>query len=305
MLLIVAALIPVFLLILAGAAMRRWRFPGDAIWLPLDRLVYYVLFPALLVRSLDSARLGGIGLLPLAAALLLAIAAMTVGLLALRRVVTPDGPAFTSVYQGALRFSTFIGLGAVAALYGPNGVTAFGFAIALCVPVLNVLCVLVLARHATPHGPLDWRSQGRLLAANPLILACLIGLGLNLSGLALPAAVGATLDLLARASIPLGLLAVGAGLEWQAIRSAGKLVALSSVLRLIGMPVLLALACRFTGVDGTERSIAILWGALPTASSAYILARQMGGDGALMAAIITAQTLAAFATIPVVLTLLR
>lgn len=305
MLLIVSALVPVFLLILAGAAMRHWRFPGEAIWQPLDRLVYYVLFPALLIRNLDTAHLGGIGLESLAAALLLAIAAMTGGLLALRRLVTPDGPAFTSVYQGTLRFSTFIGLGAVAALFGPAGVTSFAFAIALCVPVLNVLCVLVLARHATRHGPLHWRGQIRLLAANPLILACLFGLFLNLSGLPLPGGIGATLDLFARASIPLGLLAVGAGLEWHAIRRTGKLVALTGVLRLAGMPLLLAMTCRLMGVEGIERSVIILWGALPTASSAYILARQMGGDAPLMAAIITAQTLAAFGTIPLVLTLLR
>ncbi len=305
MLLIASALIPVFLLILAGAAMRHWRFPGEALWQPLDRLIYYVLFPALLIRSLDTAQLAGIGLGPLAAALLLAIVALTGALLALRPLVTSGGSAFTSVYQGALRFSTFIGLGAVAALYGPTGVTAFAFAIALCVPILNVLCVMILARYASAHGPLDWRSQVRLLATNPLILACLFGIFLNLTGLALPGGVGATLDLFAKASIPLGLLAVGAGLEWHAVRSAGNLVALSTLARLVAMPVLLAITCRLTGVDGVERNVAILWGALPTASSAYILARQMGGDAPLMAAIITAQTLAAFATIPLVLTLLR
>jgi predicted permease len=300
---IAAALIPTFLLVLIGAAMRRTPLFPEAFWTPLDRLVYFICFPALLLRSLAHAPLGG-DLLPMAAALLAGIAILTALLLALRQRITADGPAFTSVFQGAVRFSTFVGLGAVAALYGQPGVAAFAVAIATCVPTLNVLCVLVLARRGGTGGALSWRQQAMLLARNPLILACLAGVAINLSGLVIPLPLDRVLETLDKASLPLGLMAVGAGLELRSPGLARRTVVVSTVARLLFLPALLAGLCWAFSIDGVARNVAILWGALPTASSAYILARQMGGDAPLMAGIITLQTLLAFVTMPVVLTLL-
>jgi malonate transporter len=300
---VAASLIPTFLLVLLGAAMRRTRWFPDPFWIALDRLVYFVCFPVLLFRSLGSARLGA-DLAPFGLALLAGIFLVTALLLALRRVVAADGPGFTSVYQGAVRFSTFVGLGSVAALHGQAGIGIFAFAIAVCVPTLNLLCVIVLARFGGHQEPVRAARLLRQIASNPLILACLAGIALNLSGLALPLPLDRTLEALDRAALPLGLLAVGAGLDFRMLGSIGRPVLASSLLRLVALPVLVYAACMLLGVDGLARSVAVLWAALPTASSAYILARQMGGDAPLMAAIVTAQTLLAFATMPVMLSLL-
>jgi predicted permease len=300
---VAASLIPTFLLVMLGAAMRRTAWFPDIFWIALDRLVYFVCFPMLLMRSLAGARLGG-DLAPLGLALLGSIFILSALLLAARRRVAADGPGFTSVYQGAVRFSTFVGLGSVAALYGAPGVSVFAFAIAVCVPTLNVLCVVVLARYASGGRPVRALPLLRQLATNPLILACLAGIALNLLGLRLPQPLDRTLGALDAAALPLGLMAVGAGLDFTVLRTIGRPVLLSSAARLLLLPAMVFTACQLLGVGGVARNVAVLWAALPTASSAYILARQMGGDAPLMAAIVTAQTLLAFVTMPVVLSFL-
>lgn len=297
-----SSLVPVFLLIALGAVMRRGRFPGDAFWPAVESVTYYVFFPALLARSLAGADLGGFDPVPMAAALLSAVFVLAALVLAARRWLTPDGPAFTSVFQGAVRFNTFVGLGSVAALHGQAGVTLFAVAIAVMIPTLNVLCVGVLARYAHRGAPPDWRRQIVLLAQNPLILGCLAGIALNVSGVGVPWGVGSVLDILGRAALPLGLLAVGAGLDLNNVHAARRLVLIASGLKLVALPLLMSASCALFGVEGLTRTVTILWATLPGASNAYILARQMGGDATLMASIITVTTVGALVTMPVLLT---
>lgn len=304
MLEVAGSLVPVFLLIALGAVMRRARFPGDAFWPAVESATYYLFFPALLARSLAGADLGGFDPAPMAAALLSAVFALAALVLAARRWLTPDGPAFTSLFQGAVRFNTFVGLGSVSALYGQAGVTLFAVAIAVMIPTLNVLCVGVLARHAHRGARPDWRRQFLLLAQNPLILGCLAGIALNVSGIGVPWGVGGVLEILGRAALPLGLLAVGAGLDLGNVHAARRLVLIAGALKLVALPLLMSASCAVFGVDGLTRTVAILWAALPGASNAYILARQMGGDATLMASMITVSTVGALVTMPVLLSLL-
>ena len=298
------ALLPIFLLILAGAAMARTGFPGEGFWGPVDRAVYYVFFPAVLVRTLAMADFSSFNPLPLMAALWGGLLILGLGLLLTRQRIFRDGPAFTSVFQGALRFNTFVGLGVVNGLYGRDGLVYFAVAVAACVPLLNLVSILALARHGVREVSLTWQDQAKLVARNPLLLACLIGIGINLSGMPRPAAAVAFLEVLGRPTETLGLLTVGAGLNLTLLRQARANLIVSCTLRLIVLPVLIAGTTWLFGLSGMARTIAILWASLPTASSAYILARQMGGDAPLMAGIVTAQTLGAFATIPLMLALL-
>jgi len=301
---LVTALLPIFLLIVAGAVMMRIGFPGEGFWAPVDKAVYYVFFPAVLVRTLATADFSSFDPLPLILSLWSGLLVVGLSLLLVRPRLFRDGPAFTSVFQGALRFNTFVGLGVVNGLYGREGMVYFAVAVAACVPLLNLVSVLVLARHGAREVRPTWRDQAKLIARNPLLLACLIGIAINLTGLPKPAAAIAFLEVLGRPTETLGLLAVGAGLDFALLRRAGPNLVVSCALRLVVLPLLLGLATWVFGVTGMARTTAILWAALPTASSAYILARQMGGDAPLMAGIVTAQTLAAFVTIPLMLALL-
>lgn len=304
---ILLAILPVFLLIFFGYGLRARKVLAEGFWAPAERLTYIALLPALLVKTLAEADLVGLAALPMAAALCIALLAMTALLLLARPLLGLDGPAFTSLLQGVLRQNTYVGLAVAAGLYGTEGLAAAALAVAVIVPLTNVICVVALARFA--KAPDRRRSGGAAgpfieILRNPLILACLGGIALNFSGFGLPPVLDETLAIMARAALPLGLLAVGAGLDLSALRGDARAVALALVLKLMLLPVMTAVACWALGVNGVAAFAAILFNGLPTATSTYILARQLGGDARLMASIVTLQVIAAVVTLPLIVGLL-
>ncbi len=304
MLTVIFAIIPIFLLIALGGALKRSNFPGDAFWPLADKMTYFIFFPALLVDNLSSARLGALDPTGMLGALLVVILLQAALVYALRPLARVDGPGFTSVFQGAVRFNTFVGLGAVAALEGGAGITLFAVAIALAIPVLNVLCVLTLARYGAHGQSTSFKGQMLFLAKNPLIIACLIGIAMNLADLTLPRGIEPVFKMLGSMAAPMGLLTVGAGLQWEAARSGGRALLLACALKLVVYPLMLFGAAKLWGLGPLETKVMVLWGTMPTASASYILARQMGGDAPLAAAIVTASTILAFVTVPLFMLLL-
>ena len=293
---ILAGIAPIFALILAGHGLKRLNFPGEGFWPDLERLTYYVLFPALLVDSLSAKDLGGLPVAQPALALVLAVCAVT-GLLFLARPwLGLSGPAFTSVVQGAIRPNTYVGLSAAAALLGVEGLARSAVALVVLIPLVNTLAVVALNRHGQGDSRPGVLGVLRELAKNPLILSCLAGLLLNGLGQRLPFGLSDVAAILGRAALPLGLLAVGAGLRFQLAQT--KPLALASVLHLILLPVLAAAACALFGVDPVSRLVVVLFTAVPASASSFILARQMGGDADLMASIITVQTALSAVALP-------
>jgi len=295
-----AALLPVFAIIALGYAFRRLDFPGQGFWAPAERLTYFVLFPALLVNNLAQAEFGDLPAGPMALGIGIAFTALSLALIALRRRFPVDGPGFTSVFQGAVRMNTYVGLAGAVALGGEVGLTLAAVAIAVIVPLVNLFSVSVLCRYAGDRPASLGRIAGEL-ARNPLLLACVAGLSLNALGWGVPLGGGAVLKLLGRAALTIGLLAAGAGLQLRRVGSSRGVILATSALKLIALPLLTAVACRLLGVSGLPATIAVLFGALPGAPSSYILARQMGGDAPLMASIITVETALACLTLPAVL----
>ena len=283
------ALWPLFALIVAGYALRRLDFPSEAFWPGAERLNYFILFPALLFSSLASAPLDNPALPRLALAVLLGLGIAWLALLLLRRLRGWPAGRFGAFSQGALRFNTYLGLAAVSSLYGQPGLTLAALMLALLVPTVNVLSVWSL----TAERGVSARSLLLPILKNPLILACLGGALINLSGL----------GLLAAASLPLGLLCVGAALKPEQLGGEIPALAWNSGLRLLAMPLLAWAVAYGLQLPAMESSVLVLFFALPTAPTAYVLTRQLGGDSHLMAGIITLQTLLAAASLPLLLML--
>ena len=296
-----ASLIPVFLLILAGALLRRLLVPEDGHWIGVERLVYYVLFPALLIQTLARADLAAVPAAGMAAALATAILLMSALCLALRvplaRRLNVDGAAFTSMFQGATRWQTFVALAVADNLYGTEGLALSAVAVVAMIPLLNVINVWVLAHFATPRRP-DWRAVLLAIVKNPLIWACLIGGALNPVAAFIPAPLTAVLDLLGRSSLPVGLLLVGSGLNPAATMRPRAATYIATSLKLVLMPSLAVAFGVLVGLGGSSIVVVACCASVPSASNAYVLARQMGGDAPLMAEILTLQTLVAMVTMP-------
>jgi len=300
MLPIVTAIVPVFLLIFLGTALRRRGFPGDGFWAPAERLSYVLLFPALIVETLATAELGGLRVLPMAVALMVTLLAVAALMVACRPLLRVDGPGLTSLIQGATRMNGFICLAVAAALWGSAGMTLAAIAIAVIVPTVNVTSVMALAHYGSMRRP-GVRGILGSLARNPLIIAVLLGGALNATGLGLPPVIAPIADILGNAALPIGLLSVGAALDLGAARRQAPIIAQNAVLKLIGVPALGAAILWAFNVEGITAGVAVLFLASPTAVSGYILARQHGGDAPLMAGIVTAQTTASLVTLPMVL----
>ena len=214
---ILNALVPGFAVIALGATLKRIGFPGDGLWQPLERLTYFVLFPPLLFYTLVTADMSGPEVGRLALVFLAAVVGMAILLGLTRPLMGLSGPQYSSVFQGAIRWNGFVALGIVNALYGLPGVALAAVAFATMVPTVNVMSVLVLSRHAS-HHPARFLTVAKAVVTNPLILACLAGIAVQFSGIELPLPVLGTLKVLSDATISLGLLAVGAALDFHAAK---------------------------------------------------------------------------------------
>jgi malonate transporter and related proteins len=302
MLTVFAALVPIFLLIVLGFVLRRVLLKKDTAWNGLEQLVYYVMFPALLVDSLGHANLASVPLAGAGGALLLAIVVMSAFCLALRPLLVSklkiDGPAFSSVFQGSTRWQTFVALSVAGSLWGNLGMTIASVAMVTMIPVLNIFSVAVLAHYAAPQR-LSWPAILLTIARNPLIWACLVGLLINVLHVPFPQPLHDFADSLGRCSLAIGLLVVGAGLHFEGLRRSGASAGLAVFLKLIVMPVIAITLGRAFGLAGSNLAVVACCASVPAASNSYILARQMGGDAPLMAQILTLQTILAVLTMPV------
>ncbi|WP_207460647.1 AEC family transporter [Azospirillum sp. SYSU D00513] len=296
------ALAPIFLLILFGQLLRRRRMLPESFWPSADRLTYFLFFPCLIVDELARADIGA-EVAGMAAAMVTGVLASAALVLAARPLMRMDGPAFSSVFQGSVRPNTYVGLAASKTLYGSAGLGLTAVGIAVVVPLVNVLCVVVMTRFGRDSRGTGVRAVLNGLVRNPIIVAVAIGALLNLTGIGRPPVLGSVVELLARAALPVGLLSVGAGLDFGAARAAGAGVALAASAKLLLVPVATGLAGMALGIDALMVTIAVLFNALPCSASAYALARQMGGDTGLIAGIITVQTMLAALTLPLLLVL--
>jgi len=315
-------LVPVFLIILLGYLLNRSHFPGESFWPLAARVTYFVLLPALLIRTMATAELANLPVGGIAIAFTLAISIVGALLLILRPWLALDGPAFTSVLQGGIRQNTYVGLAAVAGLMGESQLVFAAIALAVQVPVVNLWSVAVLAKFGdrqvnlanTGNGiSMNLGSTVVAIARNPLIIACALGIALNpllswLGASELPPIIMLFFDwilealsILGRAALSFGLLTVGAGLRLVVDQSALRAISVSIVAKLLLYPTIAAALCWLLGLTGAAYLTVLIFAALPTSTSSYILAREMGGDHELMAAILTTETLLALVSMPLVL----
>lgn len=287
---------PLFALVVAGQVLYRLHWLGDGFWPGAERLNYFILFPALLFNSLAHAPFSNPQLPTVASAVLLTLLLGWLGLLWGRRLYHWPARRFGALTQGILRFNTYLGLAIIGGLFKTEGLALAAIVLACLVPVANLLSVWALTAE---HG---WTNSALIsIVKNPLILACVAGGLLNLSGLTMGQGIERLLSLLASASLPLGLLCVGAAIRLQDLSGEGVTLFWNTVLRLAFMPILALGVALGLGLAPLASAVLVIFFALPTAPTAYTLTHQLGGDGALMARLITLQTLLAAFTLPFVL----
>lgn len=283
--------LPDFFLVALGWVLRHRLSFSREFFAGCERMTYFVLFPALLFQSILKTPITAGSALTLLQAVLIVLA---VGIMLARLagpLLKPPSLALASVSQCAYRFNTYIGLSLAASLGGPQGQTVMALLVGFAVPVANVAAVYSLARHS---GGSLWRE----LLRNPLVVSTVIGLVANFAGLTLPQVVDVILGRLGAAAIVLGIVCVGASLSWQSGKTQPVLLAWMLAVKLIVLPLTAIFVGKGLGLSPLESQMLVLFSALPTASAAYVLAMRMGGDGRMVAWLISAGTLLSAVTLP-------
>ncbi|HXF79417.1 MAG TPA: AEC family transporter [Usitatibacter sp.] len=284
-------ILPNFALIVVGLVLaRRFRFGRD-FWSGLEKLVYYVLFPALLFRSLATAKIDfAAAAAPIGIALGFTLAGFLLSILA-GPVLRLDRPLNASGSQCGYRFNTYVGLAVAGSLYGTPGVAVAALLLGVMIPEANLFAVGMLARHGE-------RGFLHELATHPLLVSSLAGLAWNAAGFPLPGFADQTLNLLGTTALPAGLLSVGAAMRLEKGQGPVAAHAWWLVVKLALVPAIAWLAARELGLSGIEGRVLLLCAALPTATNAYILAVRMTGDGRAVATQVTIGTVISMVSIP-------
>ncbi len=309
---IMVALSPIFGMFVLGAGLKKFGLVKQAAWDGLDRLVFLVLFPTLLFVNSAKADLEGDAVGGMLIVLSSAIFATAFATRAVKSLGGLNDRDFVTVYQAAYRMNAYVGIAASTALLGIGGAGLAAIAVAIISPLINGLSVIALVKlqsssqSDSERAISRWEVLGRIMRGffvNPLIMATLAGVLFNLSGLTMPSILESLLTILASGALPLALLGVGAGLSLSAFKGVGSGLFIGCFNKLILAPGLTILAALAIGFGGAGAFVAVIFTALPTSASAYQMTKAMGGNADLMAVLITAQTVVAAITMPLILVL--
>ncbi len=301
---ILLAIAPIALTILCGCVVARSGIVPAAQWGGIETLSFKVLIPAMLVSSIARLELSADALGAMLGAVILCLVGLGCGVLLLRGLFSQQAlpnPDFTTLFQTTTRWNAFIALAAAELVAGPQALALIAAAMAAMIPLINIANIVVLARFGSADP-----SAGQVLrtiARNPLVLACALGILLNMTALPVPIAVWQALDLIGRAALGVGLLAVGAAIMPARLLRLSAPVVLGVALRVLVGPLLfLALAYVLT-LSPQETLAGVLILGVPAASNGYVVARQMGGNAELYADILTWQTVLSLAMMPLLIPL--
>jgi malonate transporter len=287
---------------LCGYLICRFTALNRPVWQQVESLVYFFLFPVLLFHSIVKSPLD------LNAASGLIGAGLSLGVCAIalsyslpywpilgKRLDRRDHAASAQV---AFRFNSFIALALAERLAGPEGLLMISVLIGVCVPAFNIAAVWPMARQAKT-GFL------RELLRNPLIIATGSGLAANLLGFRIPEWLDPSVSRIGAASLALGLMAAGAGMQLGTLRH-GKLLGMSMLMiRHLILPLIAVGMARLFQLDALQTTVLLAFAALPTASTCYVLAARMGYNGPYVAGLVTLSTLSGMWSLPFALGVLR
>lgn len=286
------AILPTICLLILGNVFRRRGFLTAPFWSASDKLTYFVLFPALLITKVSQVDLSAINFMQVFAFIALYFTLISLLVFGVYRATKSKPPQFSSIYQGVLRFNSYIYFAIIEAVWGTHTLATAALIAGLCIPIVNVCCV---ASFSVGSGQFSLKSTLLSIIKNPLIIASLLGFLVNIFPPLLPTVLFDTLAILSKAALPLALLSVGAAVQIKMLFKSHSGFSrlslwLTTMARLLIAPALAWGIARLLGIDTALFPVLVIFAGVPTATSSYILAKQLGGDADLMATVISLQT---------------
>ena len=302
----ILSIAPIFLLIVLGYLLRRNIFQEMSFWNTTDRLVYWVMFPALLFFKTSTIDLSGDIIASYSIVVYTGFGAAVLYAIIVWKLFGLNGPVASSVLQGSARHNAFVALAVAERLFGSDGLTLAALITALLIPVTNIVVVSLMVMLVQSD-----RKQGvvkpilRDLMRNPLLISVLVGISMNLVGITPIPVVNELTGILGQAALPTMLLGIGANIRVRRMGPIGWPTFYATLGKMVVFPAVLVVMGWATGLPELATMVAAVFGAVPTAVSSFTLARQMGGDAPLMSSIITIQTALALLSLPITLTIVQ
>ena len=290
------SLFPVFALILSGSLLKRFGLTNDVFLQTSDRLVYYIFFPLLLFWKIGTASadlFSSSGLYKSAIFTVLIVFILSTTFIKIFKVSAFKVGSFS---QSCYRFNSYIGVAIILSALGEEGIRHFGILLAMTIPVINVLCVSTLIWFSG-EKVLLLKRVGQIikgLISNPLILGCIFGILYAHLADGFPPYIEGILQLCSFAALPLAMLSVGAALSIGVIKAHFKLSLIASLFKLAVLPAIGYLLLIQFGVEGVALKVGLIYFALPTSTSLYILSSQLNSDTELASAAIAMSTILSF-----------
>lgn len=298
--------LPIFLITLLGSIIKNKWLTSEEFWRGIEKLSYFVLFPAMLFNCVSTADLSVASIIKLVVALIISTILVSIGLIIYQKKYNIDKIQFTSIFQGSIRYNSYIFFGVSSPLLGPSGLSIVAVISSYMIIFTNILSVMIFAyyipnKSVTNTIRTSFVLMMKLIVRNPLIIASLVGFVFNYSNLELHLGLKKTLDSLSNAALAIGMLNVGAGLNFTIRREVLHNVIFTSFIKLVAFPLVSVIVLWLMSIEGIDRSVGILYSCLPCASTAYVLSRQLDGDPDSMASIITFTTFFSVVTISIIM----
>lgn len=290
------SVLPIFFITLIGSIIKRKWLTSDEFWHGLEKLSFYLLFPAVLFEHISKIDLVSLEVLKLVLALIISTLLISVGLVFYQVKKSYDRIQFTSVFQGATRYNNYIFFALGSALFGDEGLTIVATISPYMIVLTNLTSVIAFAYYIPKRASGISRKAsflliGKSIISNPLIIASIIGFVFNYFQVALNPGIKNTIQSLADSALAIGIIIVGASLKFKIEQEHIRQIFFTSSIKLILMPITTFIILWFMSISGTARSVGVLYSCLPCASTSYILSRQLGGDPETMSSIITFTTI--------------
>ena len=282
---------PIALLILSGFVIKRYLVTGEGFWRTTDKFVYYIFFPALLLLNISTAEFDIAPVFSGLATAMMSTAFVAAAMFIYKYITAMENKLFSSVFQGSVRYNSYIFIALSSNYLGEAGAALSGIFIAVMIIFTNMISVIILTIYGQ-GGKMDIQDITLKTGANPLIMGALLGVGVNISGISLQQFfITDYLYYLGAPAMPLSLLSIGAGLIFTFDRTKARAISAAVFAKLILLPAFAVVMLSFLPLPFIMKAVTILYCAVPCASNAYILSRQMGGNSDVMASVITWGTL--------------
>jgi predicted permease len=288
--------LPLFLMMALGYFIKCIKMVDDGTLKKMNNVVFRVFLPILLFYNIVSTDLTTAFNGPL----ILTAVLFVLGEFGLCMIVVPlvekEKRRRGVLIQGIMRSNFVIfGLPVLVSLCGEGSNTgAVSLVIAVVVPMFNAFSVIGL--EINRGGRLNFFKILKSVAANPLIIASVLGLVMLALGLKLPQVLLKPVGDLAKVATPLALVILGAEFNFSSIKGCARQLVMGVTGRLVVMPLIFLTIAILLGFRGEELIALMVMLAAPPAVSSFTMAQQMDGDSELAGGLVVFGSLFAVLT---------